>query len=199
MGTSDFIIIFFLSLIGSGVFLYFAWALLSPASLLLRGGKGSFRLSRVANRLKRIDQLLDAEQFDLAIRELRRCVLVNISGSEKVLRELKSHHQNILSRCIVIAEQLGGKLDSLPDVERLLIERTQLLHLFDNTHQAFHKVTEKRVRAGKALPTWSKEEYRKRVKQVKSELKRNLGELEEAYEKLFSSITQKEGEQVTYH
>ena len=199
MGPVDFVVMFLLALCGVGLLLYLLWTIFFPLSLLFRGRPGSVRLARASRCVKSTDQLIEAKHFDLAIRELRRSLLVDVTGTEKLLRELKDHHQNILSRCIVIAEQLGGHLDTLPDVEKLLIERTQLLSLLESTHHAFHNVTEKRTRAGKALPAWSKEEYKNRAAQVKSELRRNLRELEAAYEKLFSSITTKEGTPIVYH
>lgn len=198
MGAVEIGIVIILGIVGLGVLGVFLSLLFSPFTVLFRGGKGHVRLSKAARKLKKIDQLIELQRFDSAIRELRKSLFADISGSEKLIRDLRDFHQNILSRCMVIAEQVESQLESLPEMETLLLERMQLLSLFENTHQAYHNVSEKRSRAGKPLPAWSRTDYNNRISQVRGELARNLRDLAAAFDKLFTSKKNSTG-QITYH
>jgi hypothetical protein len=196
----DFIIALMLIAVGGWIVLLFGkvfYSALSSSSNKIEKSRGVFKSK---SALSKVDKMLSKEQYELAFKELRKLFFSSLEGSEHKIPAYRERQQGLLSRCLILAEHYGGKLENLPQVERLMIERTELLSLLKKAHDAFNSISQKRASSGKQLPSWGKAEYQSRVNEVKKELERNLYELKSASEELFNSIKNPPvSDEVTYH
>ncbi|MCB0360879.1 MAG: hypothetical protein KDD44_14625, partial [Bdellovibrionales bacterium] len=179
---------FFLSLIvlaiGAALAAAMAWAIIVELQRLFGGSLRSSRLRRAFQRVQEADLYIEKKDFVAAIDELERALLLDVRGTERTLRSIKEHHQNILSRCVIIGESIGAHLSNLPDVERYLLERSELQLLRANADQAFGRLKSKRQTAGKELPAWSKNDFDRRKREIVTELDANLASLRPALDEL---------------
>lgn len=173
--------------------------LLSPISTWFRSNKTQSRLRRATERVKRAEKLVETASLSEAILELRRAMLFDIGASRSVIEAVKDHNQNVLSRALVISEEMGARLEGAAEVEKLLVERAEIQLLQLKADLAFVRVKGRRESQGKDVPAWSKADFEKRIKDIKRELERNTKELDAALTKLFSSIRPTSSEGITYH
>lgn len=170
---------------------------------IFRGGslnRGNYRLKRALKRIQKADDLMAANEFTQAIAELRRAILLDMRGTPKVIGQIKEHHQNILSRCLIIAEELGSRAPNIAEIEKLFLERAELLNLELKTGIAYAKFRSRRQTAGKEIPDWSKGDFERRAKEVREELARNLRDLQDGLNELFTSIqTPASKDNITIH
>ena len=188
-----------LGAIALGILWMLGAMLVGPALALAGGSKGSWKLRRATNRIARVDQLIEENKAVEAIKELRRCVYLRSESTTALVARAKEHHQNILSRCLVIAEELGSRAENIAEVERLFIERTELQVLLVKASERFNRVTDKREKEGRKMPDWGKADYKGKIQEIKKELARNQSTLQAELKKLFQSIATPSDEQIVYH
>lgn len=206
MAFVEFIIACALALVG-------AWAVYFLASSLLSGirpfiglsksaSSGSNRkLKKAQKRVETIDELIRNQEYPLALKELEQAFMFAVSETTAQIRSSRDHNQAMLSRCLVVGDNIGARSEALPRVEKLLLERTELQALRLKTKEAFQAITSKREQRGKELPSWSKSEHQKKMKDIEVELKRNLKELEEALSSMFLAFEKQPSpdNDITYH
>lgn len=173
--------------------------LLSPITTWFRSNKTQSRLRRATERVKRAEKLVETANLSEALLELKRAMLLDIGQSRSVIESVKDHNQNVLSRLLVISEEMGARLEGAAEVEKLLVERGEIQLLQLKADLAFVRVKGRRESQGKDVPAWSKADFEKRIKDIKRELERNTRELDSALTKLFSSIRPASSEGITYH
>lgn len=189
-----------LGVVGVGLLGFFLWVLAAPCFGWLRGSKDLRRLRRAAERVKRFDSLVNDEKFRPALSELRAAVIYDAPSLSEIISSYREHYQNLLSRMLLVAEELNKRPEGLPDVERLLFERVDLMTLQIKVNDTFRKLRAKRTNEGKDLPSWSKEDFEKRLAEVKQELSRNQAHLEDHLKLLFAHLEKPSGEdQIVYH
>jgi hypothetical protein len=199
MNTWDVAVASLLAFVGAFLTVYLLSSLALPFLVWLRSTGQSMKLNRSFQKLAAADRLMDAKRPVEAAAELRRAVIIDNLVRSTFLPLVREHHQNILSRCVVIAEEVGGRPDNLPLVERLFIQRAELQSLYNRARDAYAKLRTRRETAGKDIPSWSKGDYEKRAKDISAELEKNLRELESALDKLFTSITTPSREHIIIH
>ncbi len=173
--------------------------LLSPITTWFRSNKTQSRLRRAIERVKRAEKLVETANLSEALLELKRAMLLDIGQSRSVIESVKDHNQNVLSRLLIISEEMGARLEGAAEVEKLLVERGEIQLLQLKADLAFVRVKGRRESQGKDVPAWSKADFEKRIKDIKRELERNTKELDSALTKLFSSIRPATSEGITYH
>lgn len=206
MGFFDSIIALALAVIGSFAFCFLGWTLVMPILAVLGVSSNKLRAAKPRGKYRKhvtkIDRYIESDRYDLALKEIEKAVILTTGRSENAINEIRDHNQTILSRAIIVSEQFGGRIHNLPDVERLLLERSeiQLIHL--KTKDSLKNISKKRGKAGKKLPEWSTSEFKKKLSAIEEKLSRNKQELESALKQLFSAIRKPSKPQsgdITYH
>ncbi len=205
MGFFDFI----LSLILLALAVATIWFIGSPLYGAVRGlfGKGTKRKKparfgkqkKAAARLDKVDALLAEQKCLEAIKHMRRAYVLDIPRTAEKIDLLKNHHQNYLSRCLIIAEEMGSRAENIPEVERHFIERNELLILLLKARESFQNLKSRREQAGKNIPSWSQSDFEQRIKEIQSELERNEKELEESLNVLLDALAVPSSENIVYH
>jgi hypothetical protein len=155
---------------------------------------------RAVRRLTKADTLIEREQWAEAMRELEKAVVLDTAADRQLISLLQDHHQNVLSRFLLIAEENSCHPDNSPLLERLFIERNELLTLYAKADEAYRRLQSKRTQAGKELPSWSRTDFDKRSAEILEALRTNRMRLVEELSKLTLFIeAPPHDEQVTYH
>lgn len=162
--------------------------------------KDGIQFRRAVKRVEKADQLIEQKQFEAAIIQLRKAIYLGFQVSRPKLSAFRDHHQNIMSRCLIIAEELGGKIENIASVERLTIERGELQELLVKAKQAHIGLADRRKAAGKQTPSWTKADYNRRVNEISAQLEKNTLALKGEFEKLFASLKKgSNSESIVYH
>lgn len=158
--------------------------------------QSGFKFRRNQRYIRKADDLMNEGKFFEAMKELRKSLILDVLKNEDAIFKTREHHQNLLSRCLVIGEQLNCKLENLPKVEHLVTQRSELLLLLLKTETAYRNFLSKR----KDAPEWSKKDYQMKVLQVKQELSTNKTDLSRELDSLLKNlkISNKESN-VTFH
>lgn len=213
MQLIDFIIAICLLVFALLCVLYLGRLILSPILSLLglfSGGRSSGssysagsrmfgRHRKAVSRLRRVDALIAENRCQDALKQLRRAVVFEVSSGPEGVHAVREHHQNFLSRCLLLAEEMGSRAENIAEVERLFIERAELQKLHLKAVESFKSLKYRREQAGKHVPTWSKADFEQRIGEIKSELSKNENNLQEALKKLFDSLGQPVTENIVYH
>ncbi|MFN8390419.1 MAG: hypothetical protein U0136_09035 [Bdellovibrionota bacterium] len=188
MEPISFLVAFLLAVGGLALTLYFVWVLFDPIIRTFGGQQQLTRTKRMTDRIARVDSLIDEKQFKEALKLLRSAPIYDVFERPELLALIRDHHQNILSRCVVLAEELDTHPANLADVERLALERTELLSLFIRARESFKSLKSRRQKNGKDVPMWSRADFDQRLTDIQTELANNRIALKAAFDKLFDSI-----------
>ncbi|HQH26162.1 MAG TPA: hypothetical protein PLP17_02100 [Oligoflexia bacterium] len=199
MNSLDFLVIFVLGTLGVVFLVYLSALILLPLAEFFRILRSSSHVRSIAGRLKHVDKLIAERKYLDALKALRKSVMAELIIAPAVVESLREHHQNVLSRCLVIAEELNSHPANIAEVERLLTERVELHVLLIRASESYQGLKNRRERSGKSFPLWSKTEFEKRSSQIRSEIKRNSTALEAALDHLFSSVASGAKDSITYH
>lgn len=195
----DYTIALFLFSTGVALLALLVFPIVITVHALVRGGSERRRLSRASERLTQIDSSLEARNWRGALDNLRSAFVYDLFTTRESIRQIREHNQNVLSRAVVLGEELSTRAENLPEVERLLIENAEIQLLYLKANESFRRLKAKRREASKDLPEWTKSDYEKRSKEILSELRQNQSQIEKAIAGLFASLEQPRGEEVTYH
>ena len=182
------------------VILGFLCAVLFSSFRLWTWGAGdSFKYKRAAKRLENIDQLIERSSFSQALRELEKAFLLQKFSTREMVQTVREYHQGLLSRCLVVSEQLGGRLSNLPEVERLLDQLAEQQAMLLKTEEMYRRISSKRSNEGREMPSWSQNDFATRLAEMRSELVATRKALATAVTKLIKSAETPESTNVTYH
>ncbi len=173
--------------------------LFGPLLSSAAGSRQSMKIKRAALRIRNADRLIDSRQYPQAVIELKRSVLLDTVFPPSLLIAVRDHNQNLLSRCVTIAEEMNARPATLPDVERLFQQRIELLSLQNKAAEAYDKLRNRRLSAGKEIPNWSQSDFSGRLKEIRKELEKNTADLERALRALFGEIVAPVHDSVTIH
>ena len=199
MGLGSFIIALFLLGLAIALLIGLSWMMMNPLLGGLRGKKGSSKIRKYSARLTKVDELIEGKKPEEALKLLRKAIVLDTTLNEGAIRKLKEHHQNVLSRCLVLAEELGSRAENIAEVEHLLMQRVELQSLLQKASESFQNLKFRREKAGKNLPSWSKTDFEKRIKEIQEEMKKNETETNEAIERLFTSLGSPSTDNIVYH
>ncbi len=199
LGLVDLSLAVILGLVGLSLTVGLFYVLLSPVLGRLRVNRDLIRFKRALEQIESADQLIEEKRFQDAVNTLRSAVLYDLFRTRDMILSFREHYQNILSRCLVISEDSGGRAPNLGTVERLFGERAELLSLLQKARDAFERLIERRGNVGKPTPSWTKDDYQKRISEITEELKVNRIQLERELEQLFEAIKSPISSNVTIH
>lgn len=184
---------------GVGLLGMLLWLIFSPLFTSLAGRKDTLRIQRSGERIAAADMHISDRKYPEAIKLLRGAPILEIYENISLLEPVRDLHQNILSRCVQISEDLGSRAESLAEVEQLFNQRDELQSLYLRAKESFRNLKAKREREGKETPTWSKSDFDERVNDIKSELLANGKDLQKELEKLFGALESSRAEPIVYH
>ena len=195
----DYTISLFLLSAGTALLALIVFPVLLAVRALLRGSSEQRRLSKASARLSAIDSSLEERNWRSALDHLRDAFVYDLFSSRESIRQIREHNQNVLSRAVVLGEELATRAENLAEVERLLIENAEIQLLYLKANESFRRLKAKRLEASKELPDWTKSDYNKRTKEIFAELRENQTQIKKAIAGLLKSLEQPRGEEVTYH
>ena len=158
---------------------------------------------KIPKSFSKADKLIEEKQFKKAIKVLRKSINLEKEPTETTLASVKEHHENILSRFLTISEALGVRITNLQQVESLFSEHADLNVQMARAKLSFQKLQEKRGKLGKEIPSWSKEDFNSRKKEIKVERLANIKELKKELEELYKTLANpappSQESDITYH
>lgn len=199
MNVIDYTLSIFVFTTGVVISLFLLRCMLVPVLPLFLELRTGFRTKRIASQIAAVDAAIDTKQWKQALALLKESFHMSCANSRQAVYHLREHHQNVLSRCLVVAEEIGSRLENIGDVERLLLQRSELQLLCLKASESFQKLKLQRRKQSKELPDWSKNDFERRVDQVKKEIAENEKELQKALQALFTAIDAYSADSIVYH
>lgn len=195
-----------LCILGLILLFFFGRTLLQPTFAWIFQKQKSKGLEKLFVQLEAFDQLVKEEKFSEALKALGHAMSYDLLSGSELITQLKRHYQNILSRAVILADEQDIEIEYLAETEHLLLERIDLMLLNDNVSATYSRVQSKREQLGKDVPEWTKEDFQKRLGEVKQELAENKLALASSFKRMLdslSSATQDKGKKddspITYH
>ncbi len=139
-------------------------------------------------QLSQADLKISQKKFSEAIKILKSAVFLDLFVKTELVDIIKEHHQNILSRCLIIADELETKATNVADVERLFMERSELQSLYIKAFESYSSLKDRRQQSGKEIPQWSKVEFKNKLQEISRELNVNQKLLEKNLAKFFEEL-----------
>ncbi|MBL7662424.1 hypothetical protein JNK13_06705 [bacterium] len=199
MSPAETLIALFLLACGCALCVFFL-KLLASSLFKLPGEMAEMAaVKRAYLRLSSADTLLEDNNFTKALQELESAFILNAKSSISSITAAREVNQNILSRCLLIADSSGSRIEELPIVEELLLERAECYASILKEKEKFSQLQSKRESSGKAMPSWGKREYQRKLQELNHFLKVNEGKLSKALAKLFQALRTPNHTEVTYH
>lgn len=199
MNSIEYMVALLFGSAGCALALGLIWVTVSAAVRAFGRSQDGLRLKRISGKLEAADRLIEAEKWTEALKELERAILLDTGIDRDSIRKIRDHHQNVLSRCLVIAEELSVHPSNIADVERLFSERAELQTLYSKSVEAYQRVRSKRAQAGKQTPTWTRSDYDSRSKEISDQLRDNRKKLGEELSRFFSMIQSRRTDEIVYH
>ncbi len=160
----------------------------------------SNKINTLIAKINIVDELLAQKKPILALKVLKNSAYLETIYKAELLELIKEHHQNILSRSLIIAEELNTRADNLATVEYLFQEQVELQKLFLKAFESYNNLTNRRENSGKIIPQWTKDDYEKRLLEIQEELNKCKSSLRKNLEDLFKSLELNPSDNnITYH
>lgn len=173
---------------GTALTLLLLSSLWRPVSSLFRKVKSVGSVRNSNKQMVEIDALLDGQDYSKALIVLRQMALANAVYAETQQVFFSRSHQNILSRCLIVADELGITLGNLDTVERQLAVRSELLVLLGRTEEAYDRFLTRRERDRKDAPKWTKDQFLSKINDIKANMDANSKDLTHEWTVLFSTL-----------
>ena len=161
------------------------------------------RVSRSEGRLAKADKLIEKKNYKKAIKTLvKGLALEKEIGAEVTLSDIKNRQQDILSRFLLIAEELGTRIENLSQIEQLLLKHAELSTDLGKARQSYKNLKSRREKLGKVIPDWSKKDFKQQVDSISKDRKANIRELNKEMDLMIKNLKKgspSKEENVTYH
>jgi len=189
----------FLGVISIFASILIVWFLFRAIMPSLRGRRDAYRLKKLNSMVEKIDQFMAEGRFQDAAKVIEYAFIYDIPNSRRGVRILREHHQNVLGRMLLIAEEVGVTIENLSEIERLLLEQAEIQSLAIQAQESFERITSRREQAGKDIPKWSKGEFENKKELIREEITRNKKQLEFEISQLLALLLSRSPSTVTYH
>ena len=176
-----------LSLALLGVLSYFIY---KPAKELYLRSKSYSDLTKRTLAVQQVDLLIEDGNLLQAVPLLKEILFLDTPRSAEYLTSARELNQDFLGRVILLSERLGARLSNLESLESLLVERTELLQLLFKARMSFETLLGKRETDGKALPQWSKDEFKRKEEEISLAVSNNMKALLSEINATISSLQQ---------
>ncbi len=199
MSSFNFIVILFLLVSGGAFVAYLGYFIFSPILRLIKSSKSVANQSKKRQGLGDFISLIDSEHFAEALLILPKVPFLDSPSSTENFLFVRDHNQDFVTRCFFLFEKLGKSTTDIANLEMLFNERFELYsHLFKA--QVNKKVLEEKHETNKKkLPSWAKEEFSSKEKEVNAALVKNLKAIEMLLESLSSGILGEDSANLTIH
>jgi hypothetical protein len=151
--------------------------------------------------LQKIDKAISEKRYDQALALLEKGIRYEKPNNLQTIVNLREYHQNVLSRCLIVAEELGTKITNIAELEKTLIQRFELQELFIQAQDSMHRFKQRRLEKGKSAPDWSVGDYKSKIEKISKEIKENDKQFKNEFRVLFRSLNEqkKASQQPMYH
>lgn len=161
----------------------------------------NFRLRRQTKLLNQADELIKNEKFREATQVLRSALILDKSSLGNLwIERVHQHNLAVLSRMVSIGDHFLSHLISLPIVEELITNRTEMLKAYSESNSANKKFKKKVESKDKEKYKWALNEFSSKIGELEERLKANkkavLLNVDHLIDQLFSTPSSTE---VTYH
>lgn len=188
-------------------------AILILASTFFKSMAGDFNFSPVtrlrARKLQRYINQLNQARLHFESREYQKVAetirdsffidppMINL----QFLEQVHDHNFDVLAFILHVNQDLPGKLQALPELERLLQNRMQLMRSLAENYLSFDIMKSKRKAEGKKTPDWAITEFSKKIDGLKKDLETNKKETSAAVGLLCKAISNSstEDKALTFH
>jgi hypothetical protein len=188
-------------------------AILILASAFIKSIAGDFNFSPLTRlrtrKLQRYANQLDQARLHFESREYQKVAeaindsffidppMINL----QFLEQVHDHNFDVLAFILHVNQDLPGKLQALPELERLLQNRMQLMRSLAENYLSFDIMKNKRKAEGKQTPDWAISEFSKKIDGLKKDLETNKKETCAAVTLLCKAISNSSSEDkaLTFH
>lgn len=179
---------------------YLSIILFLPMIRMFKEKSESNKINTLVTKINIVDELLAQKKPLLALKILKNTAYLETIYKAELLDLVREHHQNILSRSLIIAEELNTRADNLATVEYLFQEQVELQKLFLKAYESYNSLNNRRGSSGKAIPQWTKDDFEKRLLEIQEELNKCKSSLRKNLEELFKSLELNPSDNnITYH
>ena len=187
---------FLFILLSLGVLLLYYLGRVFLAEILALFGKFQwpgmgFGFRRAVSALNKADQLVSSQDYEQALNELKKAFFFDSPHDVKQISQIKEHHQNILTRIVLLGEDCHCHFANIAQLEKLLLEHSELQFLLFRANGAYLEAQMRRTTSGKSLPHWGRKEYQDKIRQIETQLKLNRSHLEHEIKLLAQIFRQK--------
>ena len=161
--------------------------------------KYGYKLRKARKKFKEIDQLIDQSNYIKASKLLEKTVVLNGKISETECQAFNGHYADIISRAMIISEQVGGDFKKIAEIEVLLTKRIELHESLNAQNSKFANFRKRRQARGKETKTWGEEDFTNKISSLKQQIKENYKNLSKSLPIFFKNLPQKQESQATYH
>ena len=199
MSAFNLIVILFLLGLGATFIAYLGYFIFSPILRLIKSSKSVAMQSKKRQGLGDFIALIENENFAEALSILPRVPFLDSPSSTENFLFVRDHNQDFVTRCFFLFEKLGRSTTDIANLEMLFNERFELYsHLLKA--QANKRVLEEKHETNrKKLPSWAKEEFSSKEKEVNASLLKNLKDIEILLVSLSSGILNEDTTGLTIH
>ena len=191
MSIFDYLAIIILLVLGAGFFGFLFTPLAQEISKLYKrrlSVNSSWKIKKQNSTINKIDNLISRKELEQALREIRKNLSISSLQSLKEVAATREYHQNILTRIIIIAEELDSRPSNIAKLESLFIHWADLNQDLIKAKEAHENLTSRRVSAGKIIPTWGKNIFSNNYRGIEASIRSNHRELEQEINKLINSL-----------
>jgi len=156
--------------------------------VLLAKSRSQSKLSQCLKAVNDFDECLDNGDLEGAALLINKIPYFDIPASSEILSVLRSHHQDLLARCVELSERMNTRPSNIAQLESLFSERGDLLQLVFKARYSFETLMEKRGVEGKSIPLWTQAEFEKKEEEIREALCINKDKLKRELESFTSNL-----------
>jgi hypothetical protein len=199
MSLINFAVIGILIAIGGGFIAFLGYFALTPLLSLVKSSKSMASQSKKRQGLEEFISLIESENFNGALSVLTKVPFLDSPSSTEHFLFVRNHNQDFVTQCFFLFEKLSWSTTDIANLEMLFNERFELFsHLFKA--QVNKKVLqEKHETDKKKLPSWAKDEFSNKEKEINISLSKNLKEIELLLSQLSAGILSESSTNMTIH
>lgn len=199
MSTVSLIVACLLLALGISLLGFLGYHAFSPLLKVIKSTKINSYQAKKKQCLIDFLNLIEQESFTEALKLLNIVPYLDAPNSSESFLFIRDHNQDFVTRCFFLFEKLGRPTSDVASLEMLFNERFELFtHLFKS--QVNKKVLEEKHETDKKkLPSWAKNEFSNKEKELNAAIENNLKDIERSLDKLSKGYTSSPSENLTIH
>lgn len=200
MGFISFVLSLCLLAIGLCILYFLGSILYQQIRTTLSISNSTGKINRLSSQVKKVDAFIAIGEFARALSVLENAFVVEPSSSKQLLVAIREHHQNILSRCLIIAEEQHKRVENIAEIERLLSSHIEIQYALLKANESLQGFTKRHCCSGKQAPSWSTKEFEQKIDTLNKGFLDNKLNLKSALKSLFAKLkSQDKDANIVYH